>query len=84
MIQKVPADAKLIPGHGPVATHADLKNYHSIISESSKIVTDAMKAGKSLDEIKKAGLPDKFKEAGSGFIKTDAWIETIHRSYSKK
>ncbi len=84
LIQKVPADAKLIPGHGPVATHADLKNYHSIISESSKIVTDAMKAGKSLDEIKKAGLPDKFKEAGSGFIKTDAWIETIHRSYSKK
>lgn len=84
LIQKVPADAKLIPGHGPVATHADLKNYHSIIAESSKIVTDAMKAGKSLDEIKKAGLPEKFKEAGSGFIKTDAWIETIHRSYSKK
>ncbi len=84
LIQKVPADAKLIPGHGPLATHADLKNYHAILVETSKIVTDAMKAGKSLEEIQKAGLPEKFKEAGSGFIKNDAWIATIHRSYSKK
>ena len=84
LIEKVPADAKLIPGHGPVSTHADLKNYHAALVESSKIVTDAMKAGRSLDEIKKAGLPEKFKEAGSGFIKTDAWIETVYRSYSQK
>lgn len=84
LINTIPADAKLIPGHGPVATIADLKNYHSAIVESSKIVQDAMKAGKSLDEIKKAGLPEKFKEAGSGFIKTDMWIETVHRTYSKK
>jgi cyclase len=84
LITQIPVDAKLIPGHGPVSTHQDLKNYHQILSETSKIVQDAMKAGKSLDEIKKAGLPEKFKEAGSGFIKTEAWIETIHRSYSTK
>jgi len=84
LIGKIPADAKLIPGHGPVSTHADLKAYHAMLIESSKIVTDAMKAGKSLEEIQKAGLPDKFKEAGSGFIKTDQWIATVHRSYSIK
>jgi len=47
-------------------------------------VQDGMKAGRSLDELKKAGLPEKFKEAGSGFIKTDFWIETVYKSYSKK
>lgn len=84
LIQKVPADAKLIPGHGPICTLADLKNYHSLIVDSAKIVEDAMKAGKPLEEIKKAGFPERFKEAGSGFIKTDQWIETIYRSYSMK
>ena len=84
LIQKVPADAKLIPGHGALATHTDLKNYHAMLVESVGIIQNAMKAGKSLDEIKKAGLPEKFKEAGSGFIKTDAWIETVYRSYSQK
>jgi cyclase len=84
LIAQIPADAKLIPGHGPVSTISDLKNYHQTLVETAKIVQDAMKAGKSLDDIKKAGLPEKFKEAGSGFIKTEAWIETIHRSYSQK
>lgn len=81
---KISPDAKLIPGHGPVSTIADLKAYHQILIESSKIVQDGMKAGRSLDAIKKAGLPEKFKEAGSGFIKTEQWIETVYRSYSKK
>lgn len=83
LIKTLPPDAKLIPGHGPLATLDDLKAYHQIIVESSKIVTDAMKKKKSLDQIKKAGLPEKFKSAGSGFIKTDAWIEIVYRSYSK-
>ena len=43
-----------------------------------------MKKKKTLDELKKAGLPDKYKDWGSGFIKTDAGIETVYKSYSKK
>ncbi|MEO5860572.1 MAG: MBL fold metallo-hydrolase [Pyrinomonadaceae bacterium] len=84
LLVKIPADAKLIPGHGAVSTHADLRAYHAMLVESSKIITDAMKAGKSLEEIQKTGLPEKFKEAGSGFIKTDQWIATVHRSFSMK
>lgn len=84
LIKTAPADAKLIPGHGPLATIEDLKTYRNIIADSSKIITDAMKAGKSVDEIKKTGLPESFKAAGSGFIKTDMWIDIVHRSYSKK
>jgi glyoxylase-like metal-dependent hydrolase (beta-lactamase superfamily II) len=84
LIASLPADAKVIPGHGPLATLEDLKSYQQILVDTSKIVQGAMKAGKTLDEIKKAGLPEKYKEAGSGFIKTDNWLEIVHRSYSKK
>ncbi|MBK7705824.1 MAG: MBL fold metallo-hydrolase [Acidobacteria bacterium] len=84
LIKTIPADAKLIPGHGPLATLDDLKAFHQMLIESSKVVADAMKKKKTLEEIKKAGLPDKFKEAGSGFIKTDRWIEIVFNSYSKK
>lgn len=84
LMKTIPADAKLIPGHGPLATMDDLKAYHSLIVESVKVIQDGMKAGKSLDDLKKAGLPEKFKAAGSGFIKTEMWIEIVHRSYSKK
>ena len=84
LMKTVPADAKLIPGHGPLATMDDLRAYHTLLVDSVKIIQDGMKGGKSLDDLKKAGLPEKFKAAGSGFIKTDMWIEIVHRSYSKK
>ncbi len=82
LIQMIPADAKLIPGHGAVSTIDDLRDYHQMLTETTLIVRKAMKQGKTLEQLKAAGLPEKFKEAGSGFIKTDVWIETIFKSYS--
>ncbi len=82
LMQQIPADAKIIPGHGEVSTLEDLKNYHQMLIDTSLIVRKAMKENKSLDEIKKAGLPEKYRDWGTGFIKTDAWIETIYKSYS--
>lgn len=82
LIQMIPADAKLIPGHGQVSTIDDLRGYYEMLAETTLIVRKAMKEGKTLDQIKTAGFPEKYKEAGSGFIKTDAWIETIYKSYS--
>ncbi len=81
LIKTIPSDAKLIPGHGAISTVNDLKAYHQTIVETTAIVREKMKT-KSLDEIKKEGLPEKYKDWGSGFIKTDAWIETIYKSYS--
>ncbi len=82
LTKMIPADAKLIPGHGAVSTLKDLKDYNQLLIETTTIVRNQIKEGKSLDEIKKKGFPEKFKEAGSGFIKTEAWIETIFKSYS--
>jgi cyclase len=84
LIQKIPADAKIIPGHGPICTIDDLKNYYQMLSVTSEIVQEGMKNKKTLDEIKKAGLPEKYKSWGEGFIKTDAWITTIYNSLNKK
>lgn len=84
VIAKIPADAKIIPGHGPLSTLEDLKAYRQALVETSQIVQDKMKKQVPLADIKAAGLPDKYKEWGSGFIKTDAWIETVYKSYSRK
>jgi hypothetical protein len=83
-LKEIPVDAKLIPGHGLLSTVNDLRAYHQALSKTTKLVVDAMKKKKNLDEIKKMGLPEKYKEFGSGFIKTDAWIETVYKSYSRK
>ncbi|HEX8161619.1 MAG TPA: MBL fold metallo-hydrolase [Pyrinomonadaceae bacterium] len=84
IIAQLPADVKIIPGHGPLSTLDDLKSYHRMLVATTDIVRKQIAAGKTLAEIKAAGLPDEWKTWGSGFIKTDRWIETVHRSLTSR
>jgi cyclase len=84
IIAKLPADVKIIPGHGPLSSLDDLKQYHRMLTETMSVVQKKMAEGKTVDQIKSEGLPDEWKEWGTGFIKTDMWLETIYRSLSKK
>lgn len=84
IIAKLPADVKIIPGHGPLSTLDDLKSYHQMLIKTTDIVRQKMKKKITLEQMKKEGLPDEWKDWGTGFIKTDAWIETIYKSLKKK
>lgn len=84
VIAKLPADVKIIPGHGQLATKEDLVRYHQTIVETVGIVEKGMQENKTLDQLKKEGFPEKYKSWGSGFIKTESWIETIYNNLSKK
>lgn len=84
IIGKITADSKLIPGHGPISTVDDLKNYHRMLEQTTEIVRKKIAAGKTLDQIKSEGLPEEWKPWGTGFIKTELWVETIYRSLTAK
>jgi glyoxylase-like metal-dependent hydrolase (beta-lactamase superfamily II) len=84
LITKIPAGAKLIPGHGPISTIDDLKAYHEMLLETTSIVRQKIAAKKTLAEIKSEGLPAKWNSWGTGFIKTDAWLELVYRSLTAK
>lgn len=82
IIKLLPADVKVIPGHGALGTLQDLKNYHQMLLETIDHVRKGMMAGKSLEGLKKDGLPEKFKAYETGFVKPPFWIETIYKSLS--
>ncbi len=84
VIAKLPADVKIIPGHGSLATIDDLKNYHQMLIETTAIIEKGMKKKKTLEVLKKEGFPEKYKTWGGGFIKSDFWVETIFKSFSPK
>ena len=83
VIAKAPAGVKIIPGHGPLSTVEDLRAYHSMLVETTDIVRARQRAGRTLEEAKAEGLPDKWKTWGTGFINTQQWIETIYRDLQK-
>jgi len=82
-ITRIPPGAKIIPGHGPLATIDDLKAFHAMLVETIGIIRQRIKAGKTLEQIQTEGLPDKWKSWGSGFINTRTWINIVHQSLSR-
>ena len=84
VIQKAPAGVKVIPGHGPLSTVDDLKTYLGMLRETTDLIRERIRQGKTVEQAKAEGLPEKWKSWGSGFINTDRWIETIYRSLGEK
>lgn len=84
IIEKIPAGAKLIPGHGPLSTIDDLKAYHRMLQQTTEIVRQKIAAGKTLDQVKTEGLPAEWAPWGKGFINTARWVETIYTSLTAK
>lgn len=78
-----PVDAAIVPGHGPLATMADLKTYHRMLVETTADVAEQIAADKSLDEIKAAGVAAEWQSWGWQFIGPDVWNAIIHGSLTK-
>ena len=55
-----------------------------MLVETTDVVQKGMMGGKTLEGLKKDGVPEKYKSWGTGFIKPDFWIETIYKSLSAK
>jgi glyoxylase-like metal-dependent hydrolase (beta-lactamase superfamily II) len=84
MLKKLPADVKIIPGHGALGARADLEKYRDMLVETAALVRKAIADGKSVADVKAAGMPEKYKEWGTGFINTGRWLEVSYNSLSKK
>jgi cyclase len=80
VLSKIPADAKVIPGHGPLSTVEDLKMYHGMLTATTETVRKGMEAGKTLKQLQTDGLGDPWKDWGAGFVDAKTWIATIHDS----
>ncbi len=83
-LKKVPADARLIPGHGPLSTVKELREFHTMLVETSGVVERAMAAGKTLKEIQAEGLPEKWKSWAVPTITTARWLEILYQGLGRK
>jgi glyoxylase-like metal-dependent hydrolase (beta-lactamase superfamily II) len=74
----VPDDVKVIPGHGPLSTKADVKKFTGMLSECVELVRAGQKKGQTLEQMKASNVLAKHDALGQGFIKTPAFIELIY------
>jgi len=84
MIPKLPADVKIIPGHGNLSNLDDLKNYVKMLEETTATIRKAMQEGKTLEEMKQEKIMEPWQKWSGNFINSDAWIDTVYNELTAK
>lgn len=84
IINKLPADVKIIPGHGPISNLDDLRKFANMLKETKTAVEKAIKEGKTLDEMKKEKILEPWKQWSGNFITSDTFIETLYNDLNGK
>jgi len=84
ILADLPADVKLIPGHGPMATKADLERYHKMLVDTQALVKEALAAGDSVDAMVSNGLLKDYASWSWAFVDTKKFLETLVREQTQK
>ncbi len=83
ILQTISSETKIIPGHGSLVGIDELRAFRQMLHDSADIVREQMKEGKSLEQIKAAGLPERFAPWTKGFFTVPQWLELVYQSLEK-
>jgi glyoxylase-like metal-dependent hydrolase (beta-lactamase superfamily II) len=79
-IAQLPADVKVIPGHGALSNLDDVREFTKMLKETSAVVENALKAHKTLEQMKQEKILAPWKKFSGEFVNEDAFIETLYNS----
>lgn len=82
LLQTLPPGVKIIPGHGRLAGKEDMERMVAMLKETTAQVRSALAAGKTLEQVKAQGVPEKYKGWGNGFIKAEGYLEMLYKGLS--
>jgi hypothetical protein len=75
---QVPADVKVIPGHGALSTVDDVRDFVKMLKETRAAVEKEVKAGRTLAQIQQAKVLAPWQKFSGPFVSTDLFIETLY------
>jgi cyclase len=83
VVSHAPEGTRIIPGHGEVATVAELREYAQMLKDTSALVQRALSKGETLEQMQKEQLLGAFSERYAppkAFVDTAAFTESLYHS----
>jgi glyoxylase-like metal-dependent hydrolase (beta-lactamase superfamily II) len=77
---QLPADVKVIPGHGQLSNLDDVRAFTTMLKETSAVVQKALDSHKRLEEMKQEKILEPWKKWSGDFVNADVFIETLYNS----
>ncbi len=75
-------NTRIIPGHGPLSTPDDLKEYRGMLTRLRSTIARMVSEGNTLEEVQAATPADGYEEWSSDFISSERIVETIYADLS--
>jgi len=77
---ELPADVKVIPGHGALSNLDDVRAFVKMLKETSAAVQKAIDEHKTVDQMKQEKILAPWSKWSGDFIDSDKFIETLYNS----
>jgi cyclase len=83
-IAQLPADVKVIPGHGPISNLDDVRRYIAMLKETRSAVEKGIKEGKTVDQLKQENVLAPWQKWSGDFITSEQWLITLYNDLTGK
>ena len=81
ILARTDEQTKIVPGHGPVATRADLEEYRDMLVQVRQRIMDLIAAGKTIDEAVAAAPTREFDAKwDSGYVPPNVFTKMVFSS----
>jgi len=77
---QLPADVKVIPGHGALSNLDDVRAFAKMLRETTAVINKALEGHKTLDQMKREKILAPWDKWNGSFVNSDAFIETVYNS----
>ena len=77
---QLPAEVKVIPGHGALSNLDDVRAFVKMLKETSTVVQKVIDGHKTLEQMKQEKILASWQEWSNDFLNSDAFIETLYNS----
>ena len=84
ILGQIPADARVIPGHGPVTGVAELRSYRGMLDGVVAAVRKGLASGKTVEQMQKEKVLAPWEDWGKGFVKADTFLAVVAEDLAKK
>jgi cyclase len=80
ILARIDKNTRVIPGHGALASKAELQSFHDMLLATTDEVSAMMADGLDLPAIQARGLSAQWQFWAKGFINSEVWIGIIYSS----
>jgi cyclase len=83
LLPQIPADAKIVPGHGVISTRADIERGLEVMKKMKAVVEAAVQSGKTLEQLQAERPFDQWRASvpqwSSSDKSLDGWVRDFYR-----